>query len=61
MPNETTIRDPQDNMTPEERADQMWRAHPRDLERLGFATRVAFYEAHIRAAIAKENENEHDQ
>jgi hypothetical protein len=54
MPTEipTTIFHPGEPMTPEERADQMWRVHPRDLERVCMS-RLQFYEAHIYAAIAQ--------
>jgi hypothetical protein len=38
-------------MSPEQRADVMWRVHPRELQDRGI-TRAAFYAEHIRAAIA---------
>jgi hypothetical protein len=47
----TTIRDPGEDMEPAMRAEQMWRVHPNDLDRLRM-TRQEFYKAHIDAAIA---------
>lgn len=42
---------PSENLTPDERAYQMWAVHPLDLDRLGFQDRQSFYKAHIEAAI----------
>ncbi|MET0724209.1 MAG: hypothetical protein ABWY64_25750 [Tardiphaga sp.] len=41
-------------MTPEQRADAMWRIHPRELQDRGI-TRAAYYAEHIREAIADEH------
>jgi len=40
-------------MTPEQRAEMMWRIHPKDLQTRGI-TRVEFYAAQIREAIAED-------
>ena len=45
------IKSPEEDMTPQLRAAQMWAVHPSDLDRLGFQTRIDFYEAHIQNAI----------
>jgi len=55
------IRDtvsPSEKMTVEERASQMWRVHPKDLDRLGYlpddseiGTRQRFYLHHLKNAV----------
>jgi hypothetical protein len=45
------IKPPNLNMDVSERANQIWRVHPSDLDKMGFRTRVEFYEAHLNAAI----------
>ena len=52
-----TTRHPSEIMTPAERADQMWRVHPADLDKMK-VTRKGFYEAHIMAAIHQSQRGE---
>jgi hypothetical protein len=44
-------------MDVKERADQMWRVHPLDLDKMGYQTRKEFYEVHLNAAIEQANSN----
>jgi hypothetical protein len=44
------IRHPSAVMTPGERAEEMWRVHPADLDRLGM-DREELHRAHIEAAV----------
>ncbi|CCG43241.1 hypothetical protein [Magnetospirillum molischianum] len=44
------IKHPDEVMTLDERAFQMWAVHPKDLDNLGFKTRVNFFKAHLIAA-----------
>ena len=46
-------------MTPEQRAEMMWRIHPKDLQARGI-TRVEFYAAQIREAIADNRDEDHE-
>lgn len=45
------IKPPNVKMDVKERADQLWRVHPLDLDKMGFKTRKEFYETHLNAAI----------
>lgn len=57
--------DPKTEMTVEKRAEQMWRVHPKDLDRLGYVyeegqgaadnpgPRQRFYLDHLKAAVAQ--------
>jgi hypothetical protein len=52
------IHHPSADLTPEERAHEMWAVHPVDINNLGFPTRKAFYEAHIRRALTHAQRNQ---
>lgn len=51
MPQDKAILNPTRKMSTSKRAQQMWAVHPTDLDRLGFKTRIEFYEAHLNAAV----------
>ena len=47
----TCIKPPNVEMDVVERAHQMWKVHPSDLDKMGFRNREEFFLAHLNAAI----------
>lgn len=50
-PGRFLIRHPDEPMSIEDRAFEMWAVHPLDLDSFGIERREDFYAAHLRAAI----------